>query len=223
MKDKNIDRNERRNLVSGLSMAAIAGAAVAATPAQAQSKGFEPARHEQDAWMDQIPGIHRVFIDTSDASGGTNAINYALNIKNEHNNAYGGSDDEMAMILCYRHASTPFAFNNAMWEKYGAGFAMLTGQGGENAPTSNNLFARLEGLAERGVHFAICSKATELTATIVARQVNEQKAEGAEDVAWQEIFEELKANAMPNAHFVPAGVIAATRSQEYGYSLLYSA
>jgi hypothetical protein len=37
------------------------------------------------------------------------------------------------------------------------------------------------------------------------------------------IFNELMANNIPNSRFVPAGVLTATRSQEYGYSLLYSA
>lgn len=214
MADKKIDLKERRSLVSGLSMAALAGAAVASAPAQAQTSGFQPKRHAQDAWMDQIPGIHRVYIDTSDASGGSNAINYANNILGEHINAYEGSDDELAMIICYRHASTPFAFNDAMWEKYGAGFAQLTQQGGDTPPTSNNLFGRIEALAERGVHFAVCNKATQLTASMAARQAGAD----ADDV-----YQELISNAMTNVHFVPAGVIATTRSQEYGYTLLYSA
>ena len=36
------------------------------------------------------------------------------------------------------------------------------------------------------------------------------------------IYKTMAANLIANARFVPAGVIAVTRSQEYGYSLLYA-
>ena len=36
-----------------------------------------------------------------------------------------------------------------------------------------------------------------------------------------EIYKELTSNLIPNAHMVPAGVVAINRSQERGYSLQY--
>jgi intracellular sulfur oxidation DsrE/DsrF family protein len=36
------------------------------------------------------------------------------------------------------------------------------------------------------------------------------------------VHTELVANLVPNAHMVPAGVMALTRAQEYGYSFLYA-
>ena len=38
-----------------------------------------------------------------------------------------------------------------------------------------------------------------------------------------EVHDELVANMVANGHMVPAGVMALTRAQEHGYSLLYSA
>ena len=35
--------------------------------------------------------------------------------------------------------------------------------------------------------------------------------------------DEIVANIVPNGHMVPAGVMALTRAQEYGYSFLYAA
>jgi hypothetical protein len=35
------------------------------------------------------------------------------------------------------------------------------------------------------------------------------------------IYKELVANALPNAHFVPAGIVALSRAQEHGYSFSY--
>jgi hypothetical protein len=34
------------------------------------------------------------------------------------------------------------------------------------------------------------------------------------------IYDDLVANTVPNGHMVAAGVIASTRAQEYGYTLL---
>ncbi len=127
MKDQDSNQTDRRALLGSLGMAALAGAALGSAPASAQpaAAGFQPARHALDAWMDAIPGSHRVFIDTDNAAGGTNALRYCSNIINAHVNAYEGADADMAMIICYRHASTPYAYNDAMWEKYSSSFAGL--------------------------------------------------------------------------------------------------
>jgi intracellular sulfur oxidation DsrE/DsrF family protein len=34
------------------------------------------------------------------------------------------------------------------------------------------------------------------------------------------VYKELVANVIPDAHMVPAGVVAVNRAQEYGYTLL---
>ena len=218
MKKEKLDKVDRRSVMSGLGVAALAGAALGSTSASAQtsSNKFEPKRHTLDDWMTEIPGVHRVFIDTSDAAGGANAPRYCSNILNAHINEYEGSLDEMAMIICYRHASTPFGFNDAMWEKYGDSFANFTQQRGPDgeAPKTNTLLSSINELAEKGVHFAICNTATKLTSRMLA---------GPAGLDADEVYAELIANAIPNAHFVPAGVMAVTRAQEHGYSLLYSA
>lgn len=215
MKNKDIGTVGRRSLMGSMGVAALAGVALGTVPSQAQA-AFKPKKHKLDKWMNQIPGDHRVFIDTSDAAGGSNALRYGTNIINAQVNAYEGSDDEMAMIICYRHTSTPFGFNDAMWEKYGDSFVGFTQQFGPDgkAPTTNTLTRGIQGLADRGVHFAVCNAATTLVSGMIAR------AAGLEQ---EDVLAELHANAIPNAHFVPAGVMAVTRAQEYGYSLLYSA
>ena len=39
-------------------------------------------------------------------------------------------------------------------------------------------------------------------------------------VTADEAYKELTTNALPNAHFVAAGVLGATRAQEHGYALV---
>lgn len=205
----------RRSIITGLGVAVAGAGAATMMPAHAQrSRGFAPARHDLDAWMDDLPGQHRIFIDSASATGGTDAPRYAFNLFNSQNNAYDGSDSDLAMIVCFRHASTGYGYNNTIWEKYAEHFAGLMQIQGPT-PTSNPVSGiggfTVEALAARGTQFAICNAATQLITSQIAN------ATGA---AQDEIYAEITANAIPNSRFVSAGVMALTRAQEYGYSLL---
>lgn len=223
--NKNI---ERRALVKNLSAAALAGIAINSTAASAQEsrsgRNFEPWRHQEDAWMGEMPGVHRVFIDTSFPAGGSDALRYAFNILNAHGDAYSGKDADYALVVCYRHMSTPFAYEDAVWEKYGEIFHELmdfpdpdTGKAPKKnlMKTASGPFkgSSLGDLGERGVRYAICNMATMGIAGMLADRT------GAET---DDVYQELVAGAIPHSRFVPAGVMATTRAQEYGYSLLYA-
>ncbi|MBN4053795.1 hypothetical protein JYT97_02805 [Haliea sp. AH-315-K21] len=226
-KKDNTNAIERRSLVKVMGTAALAGLAVNASTANAQNSantnGFTPMRHSEDSWLDELSGNHRVFVDTSSALGGVDGLLYSANIMNTHNNVYAGSDEDYAMILCFRHNSTPFAFNDAIWEKYGDifyGIMQYADPKTGEAPKMNLLNSAdhamfpgltIDGMAARDVQFAICSNATRFFSGAVA---------GSTDASAADVFDELVANAVPNSRFVSAGVIAATRAQEYGYSLL---
>ncbi|MGE3277671.1 MAG: hypothetical protein AB7O67_21355 [Vicinamibacterales bacterium] len=209
----------RRAWMTGLGVAA-AGLAAGVRPATAAVADFTPARHEEDAWFDGLPGKHRVFIDSGSAAGASDALLYANNLFNANKSGYGLAESDLAIIVCFRHRSTPFAFTNEMWAKYGEPLTRMSRYElgmGEPTPTKNPHFGTAEsprgipGLARRGVHFAVCDMATHAAARQVAA------ATGGDQDA---IYKELRANAVPNAHFVAAGVVAVTRAQEYGYSLL---
>ena len=64
-------REARRSFMARLGAGAAAFGAVFATgrsSAQAQSASsaaWQPARHPQDDWLDQLPGKHRCFFDTT--------------------------------------------------------------------------------------------------------------------------------------------------------------
>ena len=222
MSKQNDNKVQRRAVVAG--MAAAAGIGVCATGARAQSSqaGFQPKRHDLDAWFDVAGVSHRAFVDTASPRGATDALRYAANILNAHSNAYEGSDEDYSMVVCFRHGSTQFGYTDAIWEKYGAIFnnwaEYLDPATGE-APKRNLLRTgsgpfgggTIDPLTARGVKFAICATATRGLSGIIANATGQT----ADDV-----FAELTANGIPNSHFVPAGVMAATRSQEYGYSLL---
>jgi hypothetical protein len=210
--------SDRRTVLSGLG-AAAAAVAFGSAPARAQAKGtFVPAHHAQDEWLDAVPGKHRVFIDTHSSDGVTDGLQYASNLFAANKSGYGLDDADVAIIVCLRHLATSFAFNNAMWAKYGktlAETAKYVSPRGGDAPAINPQLGAgtrgIEGLAKRGVQFAICDMATHRLAGQIAA------ASGGDT---ETLYKELVANPVPNGHFVAAGVVGATRAQEYGYSLL---
>lgn len=222
---------DRRAVVTGVGLAA---AGLAATAANAQRAGgsatmdFRPARHETDAWFDALSGSHRIFIDSSTPDGGASAMLYANNLYVQQESAYyGGSPTDLALVVCFRRGSTAFGYSDAIWSKYGEIFGsvmQITDTETHAAPRINpvatagrsglsNRNVTLGALGANGAQFAICMVATRNMARRIAEATGGQA---------DEILDELVAGGIENSHFVPAGVVAATRAQEYRYSLLYA-
>lgn len=215
------ERIDRRKLLTGVG-AATAGLMVggasnlsAQAPAPAATT-FQPTRHAIDAWLDQVPGKHRVVLDTVTPDGAAQGIGYSNNVYNASRTGYQLENADMAVVLCLRHHATAFAFNNAMWAKYGKTFMELTTYKPANGvtPTSNprNSGERppLDRLAARGAHFIVCGLATSLYAGSIAGDTGDRAA----------IYKELESNMVANAHIMSAGVVGIMRAQEYGYSLI---
>ena len=139
----------RRSFVSrlGAGVAAFGATLVAGAPRlQAQSTSdarWQPARHAQDDWFDQIPGKHRLFFDTTTPDSLADAIQFVGNYFSANKSGYGLENTELAVVVCLRHRSAPFGLNDAMWAKYGvtlATRAQFTDPKTKEAPTTN-LFA----------------------------------------------------------------------------------
>jgi len=217
----------RRSIVSALG-AAVAAFALGPRPAGAQTPAtrFQPARHQQDAWLDTITGKHRVFIDASTARGAGEAMLYANNLYVANKSGYSLPENDIVVVACLRHFATPFAFNDAIWAKYGKVLGMMvefTDPKTRQAPSTNllnsaeygmalpNLGTTIDSVVKRGTRFAVCDMATHFFAGGIAAQ-----AGGNADA----VYKELVGNTIPNSHMVPAGVVAVNRAQEYGYTLL---
>ncbi len=84
-------------------MAAAAAAAVAIggsrVSAPAPASACQPTCHAQEAWLDKMPGKHRMILDATTASGA-----------------------DLAIVLCLSHSVTVFAFTDAIWSKHGKAF-----------------------------------------------------------------------------------------------------
>lgn len=220
----------RRSFLSRIAAGTAAfGGIVFSRPAFAQSPsgsgGFRPGRHAQDDWLDLLPGSHRFVIDTTSPSGFGSGLLFANNFFVANKNGYGLGNADAAVVIVARHNSTCFAYNDAMWRKYG----MPMGEAAANfedpktkmRPSANvynatnygatlpNGGVTLDALIARGVHFAVCDMATHRFAGAIAAAVK-----GNTD----EIYKELTANLIRNTHMVAAGIVAVNRAQERGYT-----
>ncbi len=219
----------RRSLIIGAGSAVIA-AGMGSAPARAQSAGaFRAPRHPEDGWMDQRPGTHRVFIDAATPNGAGEAVLYANNLYTANKAAYaGGADADLAMVVCFRHFATAFAFTDPVWAKYGKPMsAMLSfiDPKTKQPPSTNlynvpgyaltlpNLGTTIDAVTKRGAYFAVCDTATHFIAAQLADAISGDAAA---------IYKDLATNLIPNSRLVSAGVMAVTRAQELGYSLLYA-
>lgn len=211
--------SNRRALVAGLG-ATLAALTTGGRSLRAQSApaGNGPVRHELDRWMDELPTKHRIFVDTASRQGGQDGVQFAGNLFNINESPYGVKPADVAVIICFRHQSTAYGYNDAMWAKYGQYFSqrlelpkVVTANPLNPAPPLEDGARTLATLADKGAVIAVCSQATRGMAGRIAMATG-----GSQDA----ILKELMANAVRNGRFVPAGVIAATHAQEHGYTLL---
>ena len=221
---------ERRSFLSRLAAgAAIGGAVFRSQSAAAQSSSpaapFKPARHAQDDWLDQIPGTHRFILDTTSPLGLGSSLIFSNNFFVASQNGYGLGNSDAAVVIVLRHNSTPFAYTDAIWAKYGK--AIGDAAGGFDDPKTNtrptvnvynvgtyagalpNNGVTLDALIGRGVHFAVCQMATRRFAGAIA---------AAQKLDVEAVYKELTSNLVRNSHMVPAGIVAVNRAQERGYA-----
>jgi len=221
----------RRSFLSKLGIGfAAGGAASAPTLAAAQAASgsagrWQPERHGLDDWLDQIPGKHRYVLDTQTPEGFGNALAFLTNYFNVNQNAYSLKDEDLAVVLIARHLSTLFAYNDAVWKKYGASITQRTNFNDPmtKQPPTINLFnstaygpaltnrgTTIDSLLKRGLRLGVCQVSTRgYVAGLAAATGGNADA----------VYTEVVANILPNARLVPAGIVAVNRAQERGYSL----
>ena len=216
----------RRSFLSRLgggfaALSAAVGAGSATALAQGSSSGgWQPARHAEDEWFDKIPGKHRTFLDAVSAHGVGEALHFASNIFTTSKSGYRLENNEVAIVVCLRHAATAFAYNDAFWSKYGASLPSqpIDSKGDSAAPTRNPYNAEsrrdeaFDALIKLGVHFAVCDKSSQGLAGSIAR-----KTDGKSDA----VYKEMLASVIGNSHMVPSGIVAVGHAQEHGYAYAF--
>lgn len=227
---------DRRRLIGAGVLLAGAGLASCNVKAQGETTtpgAWQPAMEDMDKWLDKPGTRHRVMYDSITGDGGGEALGFANNFIKENELGYNLKPEQLGVVIVFRHFATPYAYNNAMWAKYGKGFIEPMGLKGElatRAATENPLLAaaapgpalppgfewfgdaNLNAMTAKGVQYGVCGLATQVIAGMLA------KGMGGDAKA---IDGELRANLVPGAVIAPAGVVAVNRAQEHGYSYTY--
>lgn len=225
---ESVVRLARRSFFNRLGIFAILGAPTAAMAARETRSTEDPhwqaIRHEEDSWLDKIPGQHRLVFDTTTADGLGMALQFAGNFYTANRTDYSLTDSDLAVLAILRHKSTSFGYNNAMWAKYGKEFgehANFTNPKTKEVPsvnfyvttdTSSPQAGRMDGLLKRGLQLGVCKMATRNIAGIISR---------ASGTNQDMVFDELSQNLVNNARLVPAGIVAVSRAQERGYTIVH--
>jgi len=207
-------------LGAGVTVAGVSG--VGRVELANAKSSFNPATHSQDDWMDKLPGKHRMVIDTTTPAAFGVALAYANNFL-DASKEYGLKDPDNAVIIIARHFSTPYAYNDAIWAKYGKSMPpfilddpktkqkpainLFAATGYDDLPSLGTTIPQVVG---RGVHFAVCNLATTFFSGMIAQATGGKQAD---------VYKELTANLVGNAHLAPAGIVAVNRAQEHGFTL----
>jgi hypothetical protein len=223
--------SKRRTFLSRLNTGVASAAALAiGVAAKAQTKSgatqrWQPARHEKDDWLDQLPGRHRMVFDTTTPEGLGEALLFAGNFLTVNRSDYGLQSNDLAVVIIVRYQSVGFAYNNTIWAKHGDVIATRAGfrDPRTNAVPNTNLYnatdygntlrnrgTTWDSLAAQGVQLAVCSVATRNVADAIAGPGGNSDT----------IVRELTSNLVVHARMVPAGIVAVNRAQERGYTLV---
>jgi intracellular sulfur oxidation DsrE/DsrF family protein len=178
---------------------------------------------EVDTWLATMKGSQKVVYDCVQAAGGPDGILYGRNFMTLSQEKLGTQDADMSVIVSFRHFATPYGYNDAIWAKYPQFASMLKAEdpttkkpAARNVPLHDEVLgfkgASLPALQARGVQFAVCGAATSFLAGVLAGASGDAKA----------IEEELKANLIPGARIVPAGVVAVQRAQKAGFAYTFA-
>lgn len=215
----------RRSFLARFGAAAAAAVSVGRVSVAAQDAAarpgtgdthWQPARHEKDDWM-ELPGKHRLVFDGISPEGVRDALQFAGNFFAGNRNGYSLDASDVAVVIVMRHRATQFAFNDAIWAKYGAALSeseQFVDPKTKQAPSANVYRTQIENQVKRGVHIGACDLSTHRLASFIARKTDGSKAD--------DVYKEMVANALPNVHFVPAGIVCVSRAQERGYAVAHA-
>ncbi len=215
-----------------LALAAVPALAQDVAPAGAGAGPWGPSHEALDDWMNKPGTRHRMVFDSTSADGGAGAMDFANNFYFTNMSGYNLQPAQLGVIIVLRHMATPYGYNDAVWQKYGAKFAAQFGWKGDQAKRAAKVNPRLVAdpadkpppgaewvadgtvtkLGEKGTRFAVCGLATQFIAIDLAKKTG-AKADAVEA--------ELKASLVPGAVLVPAGIVAVNRAQEHGYAMSF--
>ncbi|HVB30707.1 MAG TPA: hypothetical protein VNE60_04180 [Gemmatimonadaceae bacterium] len=178
---------------------------------------------DPDAWLDALKGKHRQIYDVLSPEKAGDGAAFARNFLNANNDGYGLADADVNVVVSFRHRAFAMGLNDAMWNKYALGAVVGYDDPNTKAPAVRNTSsgsaddtrknsASLAALHSRGAVFTVCGMAMGFFSGEAARRAGADAAT---------VLADFRANLVPGAVEVVAGVIAVNRAQERGLSYVY--
>ena len=210
----------RRAMIAA-SFATIAAGTAIAVQAGALQANPEPAAHNvpSDNWLKALKAKHKQFFDNPSPNGGV-ALVHVMNYYDTYNKAFNVKDADIDAVLTFYGATTFYGLNDTAWSKYDLGEFLDVKDAATGKPATANPWrtapvvlgmtlpsASLESLHKRGATLILCNNAlTIFSGLLAAKRGLEAKA----------VYEDLRANILPEVQLVPGMVVAVEQAQRAG-------
>jgi len=191
----------------------------AAEPAKALATRPGP-KEPSNKWLDGLTSKHKQFFDAPTANGGVPLV-HVMNYYDTYNKAFNVKDADIDAVLTFYGATTFYGLNDAAWAKYQIGEFLETNDATGKPATANPWRAApvvlgmtlpqasLESLHKRGATLILCNNALTIFSALLAQK------RGLDPNA---VYQDMKANILPEVDLVPGMVVAVEQAQRAGLS-----
>jgi hypothetical protein len=226
MSDSSNSGSDRRDFLKQVATAgAVASAGALAPLAQLGAQAARTSPFD-DTWTRKVTAAkYKAVFDSPGIDDGL-ALMHATFYVQGYIEQLGVKPDEIVPVVVLRHAGTPLALNDKLWEKYALGEHTKVKDRATDASATRNLFARkdersnlvnpeasIEALLASGAVVLACNKAARNLAATMAKKFNK-------DV--EEVRAEFREGILPGVLYQPSGIYAVHRAQEVGCSFIKS-
>jgi hypothetical protein len=194
--------------------AASVQTASASTPT---SESIEPS----SKWLNGLKAKHKQFFDSPAPAGGIGLV-HIMNYYDTYNKAFNVKDADIDAVLTFYGGTTFFGVNDAMWAKYKLGEFISENDPATGKPAVANPWrkepvilgmtipaASVESLYKRGATFILCNNALTIFSNLLAQK---------RGLDPKVVYEDLKANILPEVQLVPGMVVAVEQAARAGLS-----
>jgi len=191
----------------------------AAAPVKAPMTTPGP-KEPSNKWLEGLTAKHKQFFDAPTANGGVPLV-HVMNYYDTYNKAFNVKDADIDAVLTFYGATTFYGVNDAVWAKYQIGEFLETNDATGKPATANPWRAApvvlgmtlpqasLESLHKRGATLILCNNALTIFSALLAQK------RGLDPNA---VYQDMKANILPEVELVPGMVVAVEQAQRAGLS-----
>ena len=214
--------------------AMIVAVAIAATATMAAARvgiaATEPAtkapavhagpKEPSNKWLEGLTAKHKQFFDAPAPNGGIPLV-HVMNYYDTYNKAFAVKDADIDAVLTFYGSTTFYGLNDAAWAKYQIGEFLETNDATGKPATANpwraapNILgmtlpqASIESLHKRGATLILCNNALTIFSALLAQK---------RGLDANVVYQDLKANILPEVDLVPGMVVAVEQAQRAGLS-----